>query len=108
MALVIKSDSNLEVSCENNFVCVEPVKIQEEKTASGLVLHTAPKQDAYNTMGQIISVGPKAIGYAVGEVIIIPRDKGIDMRLGGATLTFIKAEEILAKLNDVEIIDENV
>ena len=76
--------------------------LEEETTASGIILATATKEKSI--VSEVVAVGPGtkdvAMTVAVGDKVVVGQYVGSEMKLDGQDYKFVKHDEILAVVTD--------
>ena len=79
----------------------------EEKTAGGIVLPDAAKEKPQKA--KVIAAGPgkqldsgarAPMGVAVGDLVLIGKYSGTEVKVGGEELVIVRESDILAKLTE--------
>ncbi|MCK5607555.1 co-chaperone GroES [Candidatus Pacearchaeota archaeon] len=71
-------------------------KAVEQKTQGGIILPESVKEEAKDTTGEVVAVGPKAEGIKVGDVVLFGEFAGTDVRLDGKEYLLMPDEDVLA------------
>ena len=76
--------------------------MEEETTASGIILATATKEKSI--VSQVVAVGPgteeNPMTVKVGDKVVVDNFKGNDIKLDGVDYKFVKLEDVLAIVTD--------
>ncbi len=76
------------------------LKAQEAKetTASGIILATANKEKP--AIYEVVAAGPEASELKAGDLVVVGKFVGTEIKLDGAEYKFVKLEEILAVVGE--------
>ena len=76
--------------------------LEEETTASGIILATATKEKP--AIYEVVSAGPGtkevAMTVAAGDRVVVAKNVGFDVTIDKVDYKFVKLEEILATVTD--------
>ena len=72
--------------------------LEEETTASGIILSTATKEKSI--VSEVVAVGPgtaeNPMTVKVGDKVVVAKNAGQELKLDGDTYSIVKIAEVLA------------
>ncbi len=73
-------------------------KEAKESTASGIILATANKEKP--AIYEVVAAGPEASELKAGDLVVVGKFVGSEIKLDGVEYKFVKLEEILAVVGE--------
>ncbi len=86
-----------QVEPMDGWVAIEPVS-DDQETRNGLILPATTS--ALVRSGVVLAVGADVEGVAPGDRVLMRRDSGYEVRLGGEKLLLVERDELVARYAD--------